>query len=309
MILYAFAGAGALFLFLSVIPYLAWHFWLSICCPSQDLKRRYGAQWALVTGASSGIGKALACKCADQGLNVVLVARPDNLIETASKELPATYPEIEFRVISVDLSTKGYVEKVADAVKDITIQVCFLNAGYIQTGFFVKTSLEKNYANLECNVGHVVGLSHLLINQLQEAGKPGCFVFTSSAAAVMPAPFASLYNSTKAFLSAFGSSIAAEVATSGIDVMVFHPSPVASRFASSADHKIAILDFFNTFAVPPEELPDAMFAAVGRCIWRDFGLVAVCFRMLSKIMDYNLLGWITAATIHTTPDYKTHAAL
>ena len=100
-----------------------------------------------------------------------------------------------------------------------------------------------------------------------------------------------------------------QVATSGIDVMVFHPSPVASRFASSADHKIAILDFFNNFAVSPEVLPDAMFAAVGRCIWRDYGMVALCFRMLSKVMDYNLLAWITAATIHTTPDYKRHAAL
>lgn len=165
----------------------------------------------LQKGMTAGIGKALACKCAEQGLNVVLVARPDDLMDAIDKELPARYPEVEFRMVPVDLSTKGYVRQVSDAVKDILVQVCFLNAGYIQTGFFVKTTLEKNYANLECNVGHVVGLSHMLINQLQDAGRPGCLVFTSSAAAVMPAPFASLYNSTKAFLSAFGSSIAAEV--------------------------------------------------------------------------------------------------
>lgn len=132
-------------------------------------------------------------------------------MDTTATEMPKQYPELEFRVVPVDLSAKGYVEKVAEAIQGINVQVCFLNAGYIQTGFFVKTSLEKNYANLECNVGHVVGLSHLLINHLQTAVKPGCLVFTSSAAAVMPAPFASLYNSTKAFLSAFGSSVAAEV--------------------------------------------------------------------------------------------------
>lgn len=159
----------------------------------------------------AGIGKALASKCADQGMNVILVARPDELMDATSKEMPAKYPELEFRIVPVDLSAKGYVEKVAAAVQGINVQVCFLNAGYIQTGFFVKTSMEKNYANLECNVGHVVGLSHMLINHMQEGGKPGCLVFTSSAAAVMPAPFASLYNSTKAFLSAFGSSVAAEV--------------------------------------------------------------------------------------------------
>lgn len=159
----------------------------------------------------AGIGKALASKCADQGMNVILVARPDDLMDATAKEMPAKYPELEFRIVPVDLSAKGYVEKVAAAVQGIHVQVCFLNAGYIQTGFFVKTALEKNCANLECNVGHVVGLSHMLINHMQDAGTPGCLVLTSSAAAVMPAPFASLYNSTKAFLSAFGSSIAAEV--------------------------------------------------------------------------------------------------
>lgn len=122
----------------------------------------------------------------------------------------------------------------------------------------------------------------------------------------MPGPFVSLYNSTKAFLSAFGSSIAAEVLSHGIDVCVFHPSPVASNFASSAEHQIDLLDFFNKFAVSPDALPDAMFGAVGRCVWRDFGPVAVIFRLVSKLVDYNALAAITAATAHTMPDFKKH---
>lgn len=134
----------------------------------------------------------------------------------------------------------------------------------------------------------------------------GCIVFTSSAAAVMPGPFVSLYNSTKAFLSAFGSSLAAEVKSHGIDVMVFHPSPVASRFTVSADHQIDALDFFNKFAVRPESLPDAMFAAVGRCVWRDCGPIALIFRMTSKLVDYNLLAALTASVAHTMPDFKRH---
>lgn len=193
--------------------------------------------WSCTTTfAFAGIGKALAMKCAEQGMNVVLVARPDDLMDSASKEIQLKYPELEFRVVPVDLSTKGYVEKVSAAIVGIDVQVCFLNAGYIQTGFFVKTTLDKSYANLECNVGHVVGLSHLLIKHLQAAGNPGCLVFTSSAAAVMPAPFASLYNSTKAFLSAFGSSVAAEVGSfvslascmshSPMSVLKFYSTPL-----------------------------------------------------------------------------------
>lgn len=87
---------------------------------------------------------------------------------------------------------------------------------------------------------------------------------------------------------------------------VFFPSPVASNFAKSLDHKIDLLDLFNKLAVPPEALPDAMFAAVGRCIYRDYGTVAVLFRLMSKLLDYNLLAWLTAATAHTMPDFKRH---
>ena len=60
MIFHALAGIGALFLLVSIIPYLFWHLSLSIFCPTQDLKKRYDAKWALVTGASSGTIQRLA---------------------------------------------------------------------------------------------------------------------------------------------------------------------------------------------------------------------------------------------------------
>jgi short-subunit dehydrogenase len=97
-----------------------------------------------------------------------------------------------------------------------------------------------------------------------------------------------------------------QVESQGIDVTVFHPSPVASNFASSADHQIDILDLFSKLAVPPEALPNAMFGAMGRCVYRDFGPIALIFRLMSKLVDYNLLAWATAASAHTMPDFKRH---
>jgi short-subunit dehydrogenase len=123
--------------------------------------KRMATQWSAV----AGIGKALAMKCAEQGLNTVLVAKPDSLLDDTTKELTANFPELRFRKVPVDLGKQGYVDDVEAAIKDINVQVCFLNAGYIQTGLFEKTPLPKLYANLECNVGHVVGLSHLLVNR------------------------------------------------------------------------------------------------------------------------------------------------
>ncbi|NJR41996.1 MAG: SDR family NAD(P)-dependent oxidoreductase, partial [Akkermansiaceae bacterium] len=129
---------------------------------SQELVHRILAEYQSV---SAGIGKALALKCAEQGLNTVLVAKPDDLLDATFTEISEKFPELSFRKVPVDLGKQGYVEDVADAIKDINVQVCFLNAGYIQTGLFHKTALPKLYANLECNVGHVVGLTHLLVNR------------------------------------------------------------------------------------------------------------------------------------------------
>jgi len=131
----------------------------------------------------------------------------------------------------------------------------------------------------------------------------GCFVFTSSAAAAIPNPFSVLYASTKSFLSSFGASLAGEVRHAGIDVCVVHPSPVASRFYDKA-HKLDALEFFKKLAVEPDELPDHIFASIGRLTWRDIGPTAIGFRLLMKVLDYNLFAMLIAATAHTTGDFK-----
>lgn len=114
----------------------------------------------------AGIGRALAIKCATQGLNVVLVARPDDLLDSTEAALTSQFPKLSFRKVAVDLGNQAGPTEVEAAIRDLPCpQVCFLNAGYVQTGFFNQTLLEKHFANLFCNVGHVVALSHVLINR------------------------------------------------------------------------------------------------------------------------------------------------
>lgn len=134
----------------------------------------------------------------------------------------------------------------------------------------------------------------------------GCVVFTSSPAGFMPGPFAAMYASTKSFLSMFGASIAAEVKPLGIEVLVFHPSPIASRFYDN-QKKIDILEFFKGFAASADSLPDKVFACIGRTIWADVGITATVFRLVPKILDFNALATLTATTAHTLPDYKRHS--
>ena len=111
----------------------------------------------------------------------------------------------------------------------------------------------------------------------------------------------------QAFVTAFAGSLAAEVKSRGIDVCAVHPSPVASRFYDKT-HKLGAIEFFKQFSVKPEELPDAIFASVGRSVVRDLGAVCYIFRFINKICDCNFLAMVTAATAHTMDDYKCAAS-
>ncbi len=330
------------------LGYLVPHLFLSLF-RTKNLKRAYKANWALVTGSSSGIGLSIAKRLASQGLSVrvevdrrahrpgsrlrlrpdpharsfarslarsrvrslvcsfvcqvVLVALDDQLLEDAFQDLVASFPDVEFRKVGVNLGSRGYLPTIAKATEDIDVQCCFLNAGYMITGFFESHDLDKHMANLECNTTSAVQITHLFLQRLLAKKLKGCFVYTSSAAAAIPSPYSVLYASTKSFISSFGASLAAEVRSEGIDVCVVHPSPVATRFYDGA-HKLGALEFFKKLAVGPDELPDLIFAAIGKVIWRDIGPTAVGFRLLMKVLDYNLFATIIALTARFTDDFK-----
>lgn len=149
-------------------------------------------------------------------------------------------------------------------------------------------------------------VTHHFLQRLLASSLPGCFVFTSSASAVLPSPFAVTYASTKAFVSMFAASLGPEVKSRGIDVLAVHPSPVASRFYDGATGSAAIpmLDAFKKLAVGPDALPDAIFASVGRCLWKDVGPVAYAFRLVEKVVDLGALFSLAAPVMHLLPDFK-----
>jgi len=277
---------------------------LASALPKQNLKHKYGASWALVTGASSGIGKSLAIKLAEQGLNVVLVAIDEPLLETTFVELKERFgARVEFRKVGCDLSRGEYLETISKATSDIDVQCVFNNAGYMLTGFFDKQPLDKLMANHECNATSAMKISHVFVTRMLEKKLKGCVVFTSSAAACQPTPFSALYGATKAYISSFAANIGVELKSRGIDVCAVHPSPVASAFYDKA-HKLDSLNFFMKLAVKPEELPDEIIRPIGRVLWHDIGGVAIGFRMLLKLFDYGFFATLISRFAHFMGDYK-----
>ena len=228
---------------------------------TQDLKKKYDAEWALVTGGSTGIGRAIAEALAQQGLNVVVQGLEPELTP-AIKELQQRYASQQFVGVACSFAPGGdYLDKIKQATNGKDIQLVFNNAGFIVTGFFDSQPLGKHLVNMECNATAAVAITHHFASLMVKNQKKGCIVFTSSASAYIPNPFAIIYGATKAFMSQFAASIAVELQCKGIDVCVVHPSPVASHFYNKVEHKIDSMESFKKVAVAPSELPGDIFAS------------------------------------------------
>ena len=298
----------------SPVAYLLLNSVLPMLLPTQNLRRKYDAKWALVTGSSSGIGKELARTLLTQGLDVILVARDEPLFGTTVEELQAQFPDRAILRVNANLSDASgkWMDSVKAAVGDKDVQCIFLNAGFIVTGMFEQNAVEAHLANLHCNLTSNVWLSHYFYERLLAKQLRGCIVFTSSSASYIPNPFAVMYGATKSGVSAFAASLACEARPRGIHVHSIHPSPVNSRFTAGGGNqvqqrKIAAMDSFYAFASGPEAVPLKFISHIGRgAVVADIGGVSVGLRLVVHLLGYNFMALMTACTAHLTPDYQTH---
>jgi short-subunit dehydrogenase len=273
----------------------------------QNLKKKYNAEWALVTGASSGIGKAITEKLAKQNINVVLVALDDNLLKNFYEKLKNDFPSLQFRAIGVDISNPGtYMDKIIKETEDITIQLLFNNAGYITVGLFSDLPLNRQLKNFEVNTVSVIQITYHFLNKMISSKVKSAIIFTSSPAGQTPSPFALMYGSTKAFLTEFGVSLASEVRGDNIDVLVVHPSPMNTNFyKTDTAHKSPILVLTSKFAYSPEIIANYIFKTVGNwCVVADQGYWSISVKILLKFLDFNLFAYLAMLFAPFTSEYK-----
>jgi short-subunit dehydrogenase len=174
-------------------------------------------------------------------------------------------------------------------------------------GFFSDVPLGRWMANYHCNATCAIPISHHFLNKMMAANRPGLLAYTSSSACLFPNPFSSLYASTKAFLTMFACSVAAEVRSLGIDVVVVHPSPMATNFFKAGEG-LAMLMAFKKLAAGPEVIADVLFSSAGRFVVRDQGAVTIFFRFVLKVIDSVFFAELTSWFAHTTGDYKQFTA-
>ncbi|KAI8062350.1 uncharacterized protein B0P05DRAFT_556637 [Gilbertella persicaria] len=291
---------------LTIVPYLLLVAYGAYGCPEQNLKDKYNAKWALVTGGSSGIGAAIVRKFASQGLNVVVVALDDTVLAAFKETIVKEFPQVEFRFIGCDLSnaTGDYLETIKQTTGDIDVQILCNNAGFITTGGYADIPLPREMANFHTNVTSGLTLTHYFADQMLNKGQRGLITFTSSSAAFIPNPMSALYASTKIFLTTFAASIAAELAEAKIDVLAIHPSPINSNFYNNAGKMSALLSA-QKFSSHPSIIADTICRNAGKVVVSDQGPITVVMKILTtKIMDWNVFTEIMKIGLRFNGDYK-----
>lgn len=187
-----------------------------------DLVAKYGA-WALVTGASSGIGEAFARLLAAQGFDVIIAARRRDRLERLAAELGGAHG-VEVRVVEADLATTEGTEAVIAAAADVDLGVLVSNAGFGLKGRFLDVPLDRQLDMVRVNCLANVALLHHLGRQLRARGR-GAIIVTSSTAAFQGIPFTAAYAGTKAFDLLLAEALAHELREEGIDVLALCPGP------------------------------------------------------------------------------------
>jgi short-subunit dehydrogenase len=189
---------------------------------------------ALITGASSGIGKQLAIIHATKKRDLVLVARRTEELEALKTELTEKYG-VEVLVLPSDLMQIGAAKKIFDAIKEQNIEIEYLinNAGLGGYGKFYQRERNKEVDMIQLNIVALTELTHLILPEMV-ARKSGKILNTASTAGFIPGPMQSVYFATKAFVISFSQGIAQEVSTNGISVTALCPGPVRTEFEKEA---------------------------------------------------------------------------
>src|SRR5438128_5122523 len=183
-------------------------------------KGRFGP-WALVTGASSGIGKEFTRQIAASGINVVLVARRDALLAELGRAVSQEFG-VQYRVLAMDLSQEGFIAGLADATHDLDIGLVVSNAGTANPGEFLKLDRQLLQATLRLNTTSHLDITHHFGAKLAERRRGG-LILVGSMGAEIGVPFLANDGGAKAYIHSLGEALHYEFKPRGVYVTVVPP--------------------------------------------------------------------------------------
>ena len=192
-------------------------------------KQRFGP-WALVTGASSGIGRAFATQLAANGINLVLAARRLSILDEVGRDL-ARQHRIQCRSVRVDLAEPDFLNTLIDATNDLDLGLVVSNAGDMNLGEFLATPHDALLAELRVNTEAHLSLTHHFGQLLARRGRGG-ILLVSSVAGIQGVPYIANYSATKSYVLSLGEAVHRELSPRGVHVTVLVPGATATAMTA-----------------------------------------------------------------------------
>lgn len=221
---------------------------------SKQYREKYGP-WAVVTGASDGIGREIAVQLAEAGLHLVLVARRARPLRDLGQRL-CEERGIETQAIAVDLERDAGWRTVCEETADLDVGLLVACAGYGRSGPLVSADLDQELGMVDVNCRAVLGMAHEFGRRFAERGRGG-MVLMSSLLAFQGVPRAANYAATKAYVQTLAEGLRLELAPHGVDVVASAPGPIHTGFAERANMRMSL-------ALQPTSVAQATLEALGR---------------------------------------------
>jgi short-subunit dehydrogenase len=255
-----------------------------------EFTEKYGP-WALVTGASAGIGKAIATELAARGINIIGVARRQVLLDQMQQELMGEHG-IQVRTIRADLTDPESISKIELLTSDLEIGLVVPNAGIEISGAFISTSLDDNDRMLQLNVQAPMQLAKVFGKKMARRGRGG-ILFISSLFAYQGIPWVANYAATKAYILSLGEALHVEMKRHGVDVTVLSPGLTDTAMPASMPINFTRIPLFKQ---QPQQVARAGINALGRKATVVPGLLNKFYawenRLLPRSLPVALFGFL-----------------
>lgn len=234
--------------------------------------QRFG-EWAIITGASSGIGREVALRLAASRVNVVLVARNEQSLTRLAADIESRGSRA--KVIPLDLAGPDAGRILEQATLDLDTGILINNAGFGSGGAFLESDLEQEIAMVDVNCRAVLDLTTRFARRFA-ARKRGAIVLLSSIVAFQGVARSANYAATKAYVQSLGEALAGEMKGTGVLVLRAIPGPTESGFAKRAGMKLGSADTAGDVA-------DDIIAALAK------KRTSVIAGRLGKVLYYSLM--------------------
>lgn len=253
---------------------------------------------ALITGASSGIGRAIAHVFARQQYNVILVARREDLLNSLKQEL-SKYP-VKVDIFPMDLTQLQAGEKLLawTKSKNLNVDVLINNAGFGEFGDFHEISLARQLNMIQLNISSLTELTHLFLPSMLQQ-KKGHIINIASTAAFQPGPTMAVYFATKSYVLSLSEALSEELCGSGVHVTAICPGPTQSEFVDVAHMRKSNL--FKPRSIPTsEELAEFTWKAMkGKRVVAIHGLannfLIQTLRFSPRVVVRKIAKWVLRA--------------